>query len=507
MGTLIRHASVITMDEVTGARPITTSIRISDDLISEIGPDLEPRPDERVIDGRDRLVTPGLVNGHLHSWEALFKGRYDNLPLELWMLFSYPILGIGELPADLVRLRTLLVAMESLRAGVTCVVDDVLETPTQNVDQLAAVFDAYELAGIRANVSGHVINKPFVDTLPFVEEVLRPDLLDEVRAITPPRTDEYLDFSRRAFERHHERAGGRLRYMVAPSGPQRCTDDLLVGAAELARAWNAEYHIHVLETKVQAVTGREFHGTTLVEHLRRIGALGRETTLAHGIWLTRSDIEILGAANASVSHNPISNLKLGSGIAPFRDLLDAGVNLALGSDGASSSDSPRMLDVVKAAGLLHKVSEPDHHRWPSVAEVLRAGTLGGARSALVEDRTGSLEVGKQADLVIYDLNTLSFTPRNDLAVHLVYSENGSSIEQVMVAGETVVENGRLTRVDEDAVLAELRHWLPRVREWQEEWESVNAAFVPAFTEIHRRCAATPTGVNRWSGDEEAWLIG
>lgn len=498
MSLFIADAQVITMDGVTGSTPVAASIRVDDDgVITAIGAGLEAQEGDTVIDGRDRLVAPGLVNAHTHSWETLFKGRFDNLPLELWMLFSYPLLGDVRVDPDLVRLRSQLFAAESLKAGVTTVIDDVLETPDQGFDQLDAVFGAYEEAGIRANISGHIINKPFVDTLPFTGELLDGGLLDQVRALPVPSAEEYLAFSREAFSRYRDRAGGRLAYMVAPSGPQRCTDDLLSAVTEMAVEQGAECHIHVLETKTQAVTGDEFYGTTLVKHLQRIGALSPNTTFAHGIWVTDEDIELIADAGVSVSHNPISNLKLGSGVLPWRKYLDAGVNLGLGSDGGSSSDTPRMLEVVKAAALLHKISGPVFEQWPTVHEVLHAATLGGARSGMLQERTGSLEVGKEADLVIYDLQTLAFTPRNSLDNQLVYSENGGSIEYVVVGGRIVVDHGELTGVDESDLIEEFVRRRPQLLAWQEELEELNSAFVPAFTAMHYKAQARDLGFTRF----------
>ncbi|MFF5986587.1 amidohydrolase family protein [Prauserella flavalba] len=500
MAIVIRDAEVITMDAATGSTPVTRSIRIEDGLIVEIGASVTLRDTDTVLNGRDRLVCPGFVNAHTHSWEYLAKGRYDNLPLELWMLYSYPILGAAPLPPDLVRLRSLLFAVESVRSGVTTLVDDVLETPSQDFAQLDAVFDAYDTVGVRANISGHVINRPFIDTVPYAAQWLPSEVAERVRSAPLLSAGEYLDFSAEAFRRYAGRAGGRLRYMLAPSGPQRCTDDLLAGATELALEHDAECHIHVLETKTQAVTGREFYGTTLVEHLRRIGALSANTTLAHGIWATDADIDTLAEYDVCVSHNPVSNLKLGSGIAPWRRYHDAGVTLGLGSDGCSSSDTPRLPEVIKAAALLHKVTGPGHESWPTADEVLRAATLGGARSARLHPDVGSLEVGKKADLLVYDLGTLAFTPRNRLDLQLVYSENGSSLRQVMIGGELVVEDGRVTTVDEDALLAELRERLPGIQAEQDRVERENTVFHEAFERMYRACAGEDVGVHRWSGD-------
>ncbi|MCP2032141.1 guanine deaminase [Okibacterium sp. HSC-33S16] len=505
MSIFIRNANVITMDAISGTTPLTRSIRIENGVITAIGTDLEPQPSDRVIDGRDRLVAPGFVNAHTHSWEMLYKGRYDNLPLELWMALSYPILGDSRVAPDLIRLRTKLFAIESLKAGVTTVVDDVLETPGQDREQLTAVFDSYDELGIRANISGHVISKPFIDTLPFVTEYLPDSIIKEVRGMSVPTTDEYLAFSRNAFGTHHGRGNGRLRYMVAPSGPQRVESDLLVGATEMAREFDAECHVHVLETKTQLVTGDEMYGQSLVAYMNSIGALSPNTTFAHGIWLTDADMEMIADAGTSISHNPISNLKLGSGIAAWRKLQNAGINLGLGTDGCSSSDSPRMLDVIKMAALLHKVTDPDYTSWPRVDEVLAAATIGGAKSAVLDDSIGSLEVGKQADLVIYNLETMAFTPRQKLDNQLVYSENGSSIETVIVNGQIVVDGGEVTTADEVALRAELTERLDEIVAWQDNLDDQNKVLTDAFSKMYHRAMSTHGPVNRFSGDEKAWL--
>lgn len=499
MPLLITDAAVITMDGATGATPITASIRIVDDVVTAIGPGLVPQEGDEVIDGRDRLVTPGFVNAHTHSWEYLYKGRYDNLPLELWMLMSYPILGDSRVAPDLVRLRSSLFALESLKAGVTTLVDDVLENPDQDAAQLAAVFDAYDEIGIRANISGHVISRPFHETMPFVAEYLPPEIFESARAASRPTTEGYLAFSREAFATQHGRGGGRLRYMVAPSAPQRCDADLLTGATELALEHGAECHIHVLETKTQLVTGEVSYGGSLVEYLERIGALSANTTFAHGIWLSDSDMSVIAGAGTSVSHNPLSNLKLGSGIAPWRALHDAGVNLGLGTDGCSSSDSPRMLDVVKAAALLHKATDPDLATWPTVAEVLTAGTIGGARSAVLDHVTGSIEVGKQADLVLFDLETLNFTPRQRLENQLVYSENGSSIDTVIVAGRVVVSGAVSTTVDEAALRADLSAQLGEIVARQDSLDRTNGVLVEPFRRMYERAMARESSIDRFSG--------
>jgi 5-methylthioadenosine/S-adenosylhomocysteine deaminase len=504
--TLFRNALVLAMDDEHRAEPFRADVLVVADRIDAVGPALEVPDGATVLDATDRVIMPGLVNAHVHSWEALFKGRYDNLPLELWMLLSYPILGLEPMSERLVYLRTLLVGMESLRNGATCLLDDVIESPTQSLAALDAVFRGYEDIGIRANCSGNIVNRPYIDSIPFAAEVLPADLLAKARDRRPRSTDEYLDFSREALARYDGRAG-RLRYVIAPSGPQRCTDDLFVAANELSAQHDTTFHVHVLETKMQAVTGREFYGCTLVEYLDRLGVLSDRATLAHGIWLTDSDIARLGEVGASVAHNPISNLKLGSGIAAWRALADAGVNLALGSDGLSSNDSARMFDVVKSAALLHKVTNPEYRSWPTAAEVLWAATRGGARSARLAGEVGAIAPGYKADFVLLDLRSLNFTPLNDVASHLVYVENGDSITEVWVNGQPVVRDGRCLLIDEQAVLDELRGLAAEYLERYAKIEELNQAFEPYFAEIYQRCRAERLGINRYSGDEAAWVGG
>lgn len=506
MRTLIRGTTVVAMDDTHGAVPFGADVLIEDQLISAVGPELVPGPVDELIDGRERLVMPGLINAHLHSWEALFRGRYDNLPLELWMLLAYPVIGLDPLPPEIIRLRTLLVGIESLRNGVTCVQDDVIESPRQSLEALGAVFAGYGEVGIRACCSGNMVDRVFTDTIPYANELLPAELLERVRAQPVASAEEYLAFAREALARFDD-PDGRLRYVIAPSGPQRCSDELLGASADLARARDRPLHIHVLETKVQAVTGREFYGRTLVEHLDDLGVLCPQATLAHGIWLTRSDIARVAASGTSIAHNAISNQKLGAGIAPLRALWNAGVNVALGSDGLCSNDSARMFDVMKAAALLQKVTTPDFTSWPDSGEILWAATRAGARSVRMEGEIGAVSPGHRADLVLLDLRTVNFTPTNDLRNHLVYCENGASIERVFVDGRTVVREGRCTEVDEPAILAEIRSLAPALLRRHERAEELSRAFAPHFTAIHHRCCEQSIAVNRYAGDERAWLAG
>jgi cytosine/adenosine deaminase-related metal-dependent hydrolase len=334
-----------------------------------------------------------------------------------------------------------------------------------------------------------------MDTLPCARRFLSDELLYLFGAAPPPTTEHYFEFATEAVRRFHGTAG-RLRYVIAPSGPQRCTDDLLAAAAEFADRHDTAYHMHVLETKVQQVTGRELYGKSLVAHLDEIGAITSRLTMAHAIWITDEDIDLMAAAGCSVAHNPVCNLRIGSGIAPLRKLLDAGVNVALGTDEIDCNDSGRIFDVMKVAGLIHTLSDVDYDRWPGAAEILRAATLGGARSVCLEREIGSLEVGKKADVVLLDLDSWPLMPTSDPSVGLVYAENGSSVTDVLVNGEIVVRDRALTRLDEAAVMAEVRGRLPEILEQRARWEAVAHRHEPEMKALYMHCMAQDTGLNR-----------
>ncbi len=498
--TIIKGATILAMGGPHGANPFTGDLLVRDGRIAAVGGSIGAPADAQVIDGKGKLVMPGLMNSHLHTNEALFKGRYDNMPLEVWMLYAYPILAAKRLPPRLVYLRSMLVAIESLKTGVTCLTDDLYESPKAELELLGQAFQAYADIGIRATVSAHVVDKNFLDTIPFARETVPADLQEVVNALHPPTVDEYVAFVKEAHGRFHGGANGRMRFMLAPSAPQRCTPELMLAANDLARQWGVPFHTHIVETKVQGVTGPEFYGKSLMAYMNDLGLLNPWTTIAHSIWVSEADMALMGQAGVSIVHNTISNQKLGAGVAPVRRLLDAGVNVALGSDGISTNDTPRMFDVMHAAGLVHKINNPDWSRWLTASEVLHAGTLGGARSALIDKEIGSLEVGKKADLLVVDMTTVNFTPLNDIRNHLVYCENGSSIETVMVDGEVVVQDGRLTKVDEKALLAELRAAMPEFQAYTRGVEAANKPFERHFAAVIRRCYGHDLGFTRWASD-------
>ena len=464
-------------------------IFLRDGRIERILPAGTASAEGEVIDGRRRLAAPGLINGHYHSHEHFHKGRYDRLPLELWMNFVRPLKPF-ELTERDVYLRTLIGAIQSLRSGTTCLMDDMNVSPVLRPEHVEAAYQAYEDIGIRALMGMTLFDRPFFESVPFVDEEFPADMLARLRATAATPAEEVLAHARRLAAARHPREH-RVGYLVAPSAPQRCSEAFLKTVRRFADEFDLPTIIHVQETRMQVVTGQLFYGSTMVEYLDRIGFLKPATSLIHAVWLTPAEIALIARSGASVQHNPNSNLKLGSGLAPFAALLEAGVNVSLGSDGCGSIETADMLRVVANTALVHKLRGDDHTRWIGAEEAWRAGTVGGARAIGMADRLGTLEAGREADLVLYRLDHIAFTPLNDPLRQLVYGETGAAIDMSFVAGEPVMRDGALTRIDEAAVLDEIAEAAERIRPQIAASEAATGEMGAAYARIHARCACLP----------------
>lgn len=499
MKTLIKNAIVICGREMEAKK---TDLLIEDENIRQIADHIEADESMTVIDATDQLIAPGLCNAHLHSDENLFKGMTDNLPLELWMLYTYPTLKYGPFSKRLIYLRTMLGAMEMIKHGVTLVQDDVSEYPAATMEGTDAVMEAYSDLGMRASVTTNLCDKQWKDKLPYLSDILP----EEIKAAYPPaaKPEEMYALLEQMIAKWHK-PGGMTNVVLAPVAPQRCTDNFFMGMYEMAEKYDLPIHTHVLETKMQRVTGQEFYHTTLVRHMKDLGVLSDRTTIVHCVWVDDEDIRLLADAKANVAHNPASNTKLGSGILPYAKLREAGVSMALGTDGMSSNDNQSIFEAMKICALLHKVTTPDYTKWPKAREVFQAATLGGARSTRRINHTGSIEEGKRADLVFYDLNTTAFIPQNDLLNHLVYCENGESIVRVMVNGKTVVKDGKILTVDEKAMLTELKGMLDDFYEKYKVTKEWADQMFPYVQQVYEKSYTQSTNLNRLSGDDSEWV--
>ncbi|MGE0284375.1 MAG: amidohydrolase family protein [Rhizobiaceae bacterium] len=235
---------------------------------------------------------------------------------------------------------------------------------------------------------------------------------------------------------------------------------------------------------------------THIERLSKIGFLKKATTIIHGVWLNPAEIAILAESGATVQHNPWSNLSLGSGVAPVRALLDAGVNLSLATDGCSSTDTCNLLTTLGLASVLHTL-RGDCDSWLGAAEAFRAATVGGAIALGRKDELGVVQEGAIADLVLYRLDSIPFVPEGNLIQQLAYAERGASVAAVVVDGEPIFRDGRFLGIDEAEILQETGSEFARLRPLYEQAEASAAGMLPALKRIHARCACHPIADNTY----------
>lgn len=449
-----------------------------------------------VVPGERLLAMPGFLNGHVHSWDHYLKGCLENLTMEISMAMIRPPRPVALTPRQ-VYLRTAIGAIESLRTGATTIVDDLSLGQVFSEEHVAAAIQAYEDTGTRAMLGFSMIDRPVVDSYPYVEQAFPAELLARLRALPRPTAAQLLGLVRGlvAAGRHPRQA--RVGVLVAPSAPHRCTDGFLTACRDLAEELDLPLMTHCQETRLQIVTGQEFYGCSLVEHLDRIGFLSPRAMLIHGTWLSARDIDAIARAGASVQYNPWSNAILGAGIAPVRACLDAGINLAFGTDGSGLPFGVGMLNAMGLGAVLPNLADPEPARWLTAAEVFRAATEGGARGFGLGADLGRIAVGLKADIVCYSLDSTSLTPLNDPVRQVVYAERGAGIDTVLVDGAVVLRGGRLTRVDEVSLLREAQaahaELAPNLIGSQED----AAPFRDALYEIYRRSLACPIAADHF----------
>ena len=347
-----------------------------------------------------------------------------------------------------------------------------------------AAIQAMRDLGLRHVVALTITDKNYEDTIPLGKT--NADLTDEIKRMSANEAKSahsWLEECEAFIEAFHA-PETLTTACLGPSAVQRCTDELLTGAAELARRRKVPMHIHLAETKAQAVMGRQIYGTSLLKHLDSIRVLDANLSLAHSIWLEDDDVELFARRGATPVHNPASNLRIGSGLAKVREFLAAGVAVGLGTDGAASNDGQNMFDALRLAALIHNQAGTDFNDWVTPSQALAMATRNGARAFGLE--AGVLAPGKLADLVLLRRDRPAFTPLNDVVAQLVFCENGSDVDSVFVNGEIVVESGRLTKVDEEEVLRRAEHARRRLEPSLQKELAAAKMMEPSLAEMYFR---------------------
>ncbi|MDP9131471.1 MAG: amidohydrolase [Candidatus Binatota bacterium] len=483
MKTLIRNPLLVTMNEQNDVVD-KASIVVDGNCIVFAGPaEWTPEgPFDKVIDASRMIALPGMVNAHCHSPANLVRGMMPSKPLEIWR--AYYRASLRDMGEDDFYASALLGGMEMLKNGATTVLDHFAGSAACRFMGAGAAIQAMRDLGLRHVAALTVTDKNYEDTLPLGEtDASLNDELKRMSASEAKSTQAWLDECEEFIATFH--APEKLTTACpGPSAVQRCTDGLLQGCADIARRKNLPLHIHLAETKAQQVQGNSIYGHSLLRHLDSLGIVGANLSCAHSIWIEDADVELFAKRGATPVHNPASNLRIGSGLAKVKEFLSAGVNVGLGTDGAASNDNQNMFDAARLVALIHNHAGSDFKQWVTPAQALAMATRNGARAFGLD--AGVIAPGKLADIVLLRRDTPAYRPMNDVVNQIVFCENGSNVDTVLVNGEVVVESGRLTKVDEMEVLKRAEDARTRLEPSMQSELAAARSMEPALAEMYFR---------------------
>lgn len=410
MKILIKNAQVLVFE---GEKAVVkkADIGIEGSRIVQIGEVKADFDAQRVIDASNMLAMPGLINTHTHLSMNLFRNYADDMPLWDWL--TKKIWPLEEkLTAEAVYWGSTLGIAELIKSGVT----------------------------------------GFLDMYFFAEETIKVVLDTGIRAyIARGLTDEeegkeaHLEETRELYQKYHEKEG-RIKIFAGPHAPYTCSPRYLEKVRALSDELGIGIHIHLSETQKEVDESIEKWGKTPIKHVYDLGIFERPTIAAHCVHVNDNDIEILANCKVSVAHNPTSNLKLASGFAPIEKMLKANVNVALGTDGASSNNNLNMFEEMHLASIINKCVNSDATSVPAEA-VIKMATINGAKALGVEKELGSIKVGKKADIILIDLNKPHLCPLHNPLSAICYSAQGSDVHTVIVDGNILMENYELKTID------------------------------------------------------------
>ena len=431
---VVTNGIVVTMDRggrvlSPGAVAIDGRDIVAVDTPSAIAAAYRPRD---AIDAGGAVVMPGLINTHTHAPMVLYRGLADDLALMDWLQkYIFPAEARTVTPA-FVRAGTRLAALEMIRSGTTTYADMYYFE-----EEIGRVTKA---AGLRGVLGQTIIRFPVPDAKTPEEGLSRTE-----RFIKEFANDDLIVPA------------------VAPHAMYTLDAQTLKQARQLADRERVPVIIHLAETQDEVKTAAEQHKATPVGFLESLGFFGPRTLAAHAVHLTPADMDILKTRGVGVSHNPESNMKLASGTAPVPALRRAGVPVGLGTDGAASNNDLDMFEAMRQAALLHKLQTNDPRTLPA-GDVLAMATIEGAAALGMQDRLGSLEPGKRADLIVVSMSAPRQTPMYDPLSHLVYATRGDDVRTTVVNGKVLMRDRKVLTLDESAVLAEARRFAVHVRE-------------------------------------------
>lgn len=375
---------------------------------------------DKVIDGTGKVALPGFINCHTHGAMTLLRSYADDLPLMQWLEKKiWPL--ESKLEAEDVYWGSMLCILEMIKSGTTTFADMYFF-----MDQVA---QAVSITGIRADLARGLIG------------------------ITP-RSEQSLEEAEALVRQWHNNAGGRITVRLGPHAPYTCPPAFLEKVMQLAADLNVGIHIHLAETKNELDSINSQYGKSPIQLMADLGVFQFPTLAAHCVHVSKEDIDIMARQRVGVAHNPESNMKLASGIAPVPQMIAAGVNVGLGTDGAASNNNLDMLEEMRTAALLHKVQTMDPTVLSSYQALLMA-TRNGAKVLGLEDIIGQLKPGMKADLILINMQQPHLYPCHDVLAHLVYAAQASDVQTVLIDGKIVMEDRHLTTINEQEVMNEI----------------------------------------------------
>jgi len=443
-------------------------------------PGLTVNDETEIVNSNGLLLMPGLVNAHTHGHGSLAKGMGDRWTLEL-LLNANPWLNDGQTLEDK-HLAAKLNAAEMVLKGATAAYDLFFEFPQVTREGIDAIARGYQSVGLRAVVAPMMADRTFYQAIPGLIDALPTQQADRARSFKLNEYQSSIEVCRDLLANWpYDRS--QVRPALAPTVPLHCSDPFITACGDLAEEFDVGLHMHLAESKIQAVSAMQRYGKTLTAHLADLNFLGPRFTAAHFVWPDADDISRMADAGCSVAHNPGSNLRLGSGIAPVRAMRERGLCVGIGTDGSSCSDNQNMFEAMRIGAFASRVVSPDPETWISTEDVIDMATRGSAAVLGFEKDIGQLAPGYLADIVFLDLTNINYVPLNDPTHQLVLNEDSSAVHSVMIGGKMVLRDRKFTTFDYASLIREaqdaverLRHGAHEMRQFSEAMESAVGRF-------------------------------
>ncbi|WP_161493885.1 amidohydrolase family protein [Virgibacillus necropolis] len=447
MSILIKNATIITMDDKVGT--IQGSVLVDNGIIKEVIPHYPgsepPIRAKETIDGSEMIVIPGMTNAHYHSYSNMLKGTTSHLPLEIWSLYTT---AYGHsLDDDDIYNAVLLGVIEMIKSGVTSCIDHF-----PHVKRSEAALKAYEDSSIRVGFAPMMHDIPDHHFLPVELPISLKRKLDD---ISPVIVNEMKALYESLLNNWHQK-NNKIKILLGPNAPQRCSKEMLALCKHLSEQEGAFIHTHLLETRIQKdIADVKFPGG-IIGRLQEQQLLSRKLSAAHSIWLEVDEVDILAKHGVSLIHNPVSNMMLGSGRADISSYLQAGINLALGTDSSNCGITHNLFEAMRFAVMHSRHEQSNFKEWLKPIDVFKMATIGGAYLLGEEKQRGKIKQGYEADIVLLTRKSPTFAVDADIISQIVYYESGTSIESVMIRGEWVLKNRKIISFDEKAILQSVK---------------------------------------------------